>query len=463
MKITVLNGSPKGDLSVTMQYIEYIQKCFPGNVMTTHNISQRIKSIEKDKKAFEAVLKDVRSSDLVIWAFPLYYFLIPSQFKRFIELIFDRKASSLFKAKFTAVFSTSIHFFDHSAHNYMRAICDDLGMKFAGSYSASMYDLLKNGEREHLREFAALVFDAVENDTPSSRAYLPARRSRFTYRPSRPKEKFDAGSSKVLIISDAGKPSSNLARMVGQLRDSFASAPQAVTLSELDIKGGCLGCIQCGYDNQCVYGDSDGYHDFYETRVKTADIIFYCFETRDRHMSALWKQFFDRSFYNNHTPVLQGIQIGFLVSGPLGDMDSLREFLHAFPEFQMANLVDIISDECGDSKELDLRIRNMARAAISLSARKYRGSVSFLSVGGSKIFRDDIWSWLRFPFVADHRYYKKHGFYDFPKASLRQRFFNSILILLSGIPGFRDDVYKKRMKTEMIKPLKSILSKGDQK
>jgi len=29
MKITVLNGSPKGIKSVTMQYVQYIQKMFP--------------------------------------------------------------------------------------------------------------------------------------------------------------------------------------------------------------------------------------------------------------------------------------------------------------------------------------------------------------------------------------------------------------------------------------------------
>ncbi|MCK4349089.1 MAG: hypothetical protein KAW47_10775 [Thermoplasmatales archaeon] len=34
MKIIVLNGSPKGDLSVTMQYVAYIQKRFMADIMT---------------------------------------------------------------------------------------------------------------------------------------------------------------------------------------------------------------------------------------------------------------------------------------------------------------------------------------------------------------------------------------------------------------------------------------------
>ena len=41
-------------------------------------------------------------------------------------------------------------------------------------------------------------------------------------------------------------------------------------MRDLDIKGSCLGCLQCGYDNQCVYQDKDGYIDFYNTKLETA-------------------------------------------------------------------------------------------------------------------------------------------------------------------------------------------------
>jgi hypothetical protein len=82
---------------------------------------------------------------------------------------------------------------------------------------------------------------------------------------------------------------------------------------------------------------------------------------------------------------------------------------------------------------------------------------TFLGIGGRKIFRDEIWSSLRFPFIADHKYYKKHGFYDFPQSRKKQRIISSVLMTLSKIPGFRNEIYKKRMKNEMIKPLQSVL------
>ena len=44
---------------------------------------------------------------------------------------------------------------------------------------------------------------------------------------------------------------------------------------------------------------------------------------------------------------------------------------------------------------------------------------TFLGVGGHKIFRDQIWARLSFPFTADYRYYEEHGLFDFPQQDTR--------------------------------------------
>src|SRR4030043_198223 len=147
MKIIVLNGSPKGDLSVTLQYVHFVQKKFPQHELKIVNIASHIKKIEKDEKAFQEIIDEVRSSEGVLWAFPLYYLLVPSQYKRFIELIYERDAQAVFAGKYTATFSTSIHFFDHTAHHYLHAICDELNMRYVGFHSAHMKDLLSRKKR----------------------------------------------------------------------------------------------------------------------------------------------------------------------------------------------------------------------------------------------------------------------------------------------------------------------------
>ncbi|MCK4410600.1 MAG: NAD(P)H-dependent oxidoreductase, partial [Candidatus Eisenbacteria sp.] len=119
MKIAVLNGSPKGATSVTMQYVRYLQKEFPQHELNVLDISSRIGKIEKDERAFQDITAEVQSSDGVLWAFPLYYLLVPSGYKRFIELISERGAADAFRDKHAAVLTTSVHFFDHTAHNYM--------------------------------------------------------------------------------------------------------------------------------------------------------------------------------------------------------------------------------------------------------------------------------------------------------------------------------------------------------
>ena len=108
------------------------RKKFPGHDYEILNVAHDIRKIEKDTAVWNAILDSVRSADIVLWAFPLYYLLVCSQSKRFIELIFERKAQDAFAGSYAASLSTSIHFFDQTAHAYIHAICDDLGMPYLG-------------------------------------------------------------------------------------------------------------------------------------------------------------------------------------------------------------------------------------------------------------------------------------------------------------------------------------------
>ena len=107
------------------------------------NISERIKKIKRDETYFKEIITEIDSADGILWAFPLHVFLVAAQYKRFIEMITEKQVQYAFKNKYTDVLTTSIHFYGHTAHNYMNAICDDLDMKYLGYYSADMEDLFK--------------------------------------------------------------------------------------------------------------------------------------------------------------------------------------------------------------------------------------------------------------------------------------------------------------------------------
>ncbi len=459
MKIIVLNGSPKGDMSVTMQYVHFVQKKIPQHELKILNISQRIKTIEKKENAFRNITDEIRSADGLLWAFPLYILLVPSNYKRFIELIWERRAEDAFRGKYTASLSTSIHFYDHVAHNYINAICDDLDMKYAGGFSADMYDLLAEKERKRLILFAEHFFYTMENNKPTSKNFRSMIHSTFEYVPGGGQGSIGTGDKKVLVLTDSKDEGTNLGRMVRRFAGAFSGEVEVIDLNEIDIKGGCIGCIQCGYDNSCSYGDKDGYVEFFNTKVKAADILVFAGSIKDRYLSSRWKLVFDRSFFNNHAPVMMGKQLGFIISGPLGQIPNLRQALEAFYEVQQVGIVDFITDECGDSMKIDALLQSLADRLVRFADEGYIKPASFLGVGGKKVFRDDIYGRLRFPFRADHKFYKKNGFYDFPQKDYKSRIMNSILMLMNRIPSMRKELYTKRIKKEMIKPLQKVLKR----
>jgi hypothetical protein len=158
-------------------------------------------------------------------------------------------------------------------------------------------------------------------------------------------------------------------------------------------------------------------------------------------------------------PVLGGKQVAFVISGPLRQIPNLRQILEAWAEGQQADSVGFVTDECEDSAELDALLQRMAEQLVRFAAEGYKKPVTYLSVGGRKIFRDEIWGDLRFVFQADHRFYSRHGVYDFPQKRYKMRAVVAIMMLLTRIPRFREEV-RRRTKAEMVKPYQKLVEKA---
>ena len=456
MKIIILNGSPKGDISVTMQYINYIQKRFMQHELKIINVTQRMNKIEKDQKVFESIIEEIKNSDGVIWAFPLYVFTVHSEYQKFIELIFERNAESAFNEKYTAILTTSIHFYDHTAVNYMNSICDDLKMKYTDYFSPHMHDLEKEDVRKNLLKFAKKYFDAIENNEITFKNYSPISYSPIKYVPTTSHDKIDNSNKKVVILTDSLE-NTNLNTMIEKFRNSFSQTIECINLQDIDIKGGCLGCLKCGYNYECVYTGKDDFIQFYNSKLVTADIIVFVGTIKHRYLSSTWKKFFDRGFFNTHTPSLSGKQIGFIISGPLKQIPNLRQILEAYTQWQNCNLVGFATDEYDTSLEIDKQLYALSYNLIKLSTIDYSKPTTFLGVAGMKIFRDEIWGRIRFPFVADHKAYKALKVYDFPQKNYKSRITNFILILMCKLPFIKNKIYSNQMKHSIIASLKKIV------
>ena len=391
--------------------------------------------------------------------------LVSSQYKRFIELITERNVKNAFKEKYAALVCTSIHFYDHTAINYINAICDDLEMKFVDFFSADMGDLMIENMREQLFLFAENFIYIIDNNLPTSKKYPPLNYRKFNYEPSEFKKdnkKIDAGDKKVRIITDSTDEKTNLGKMIKKFLNCFSSEVEVINLNDIDIKGGCLGCIRCGYDNQCVYKGKDDLMEFWNTKLITSDILIFAGNIKDRYLSSRWKMVFDRGFFNGHVPTLIGKQMGFIISGPLGQISNLRQILQARIEFQESNFVDIITDEFGESFEIDSLLHNFANQLIKFSSSNYIKPPTFLAEGGKRILRDAVYGKLRFVFRADDKYYEKTGLYDtFPQNDKNAKKMNDMLIpLIENNEDFRKNFYANTNKA-MLKQFKNILAKAD--
>ena len=136
MKILVLNGSPKGAYSITLQTVNYLEKLHPEHTFEVLHVGQRIKALEKD---FSPALTALESADLLLFSYPVYTFVAPCQLHRFIELL--KEANLDLSGKYATQLSTSKHFYDITAHRYIQDNCQDLGLRYIPGLSADMDDL----------------------------------------------------------------------------------------------------------------------------------------------------------------------------------------------------------------------------------------------------------------------------------------------------------------------------------
>jgi multimeric flavodoxin WrbA len=440
VKIIVLNGSPKGDTSVTIHSVKYLQKKYPEHEFKILNISKRIKGIERRQATFDGIIEDIAAADAVLWAFPLYLLMVPARLKRFIELIYERSAQAAFVGKYTAAISTSIHFCDHIAHRYIQGICDDLDMKFIASFSADMMDLIDEQERKRLTQFGNYFLSTIQHQHPTVKRFHPLVWQNFTYDPGEGYRSVELDDKKVLVISDARAEETNLQRMVNRFRASFASEIEVVNLHDLKIVSSCIGCLKCGYNNECAFSERDDYNPFYKDKVLKADVLIFAARMTDRHLSALWKTYFDRSFFMGHCPSLIGKQLGFIISGPLSNNENLREFFESYAGWQHANVIGFVIDEIGNNEAIDTQLQGLARQGIEFAKIGYIQPSTFLGVGAQKVFRDDIWGRLRTVFQADHRAYKKLGWYDFPMWDLPTHLMAAMGTVGMNIPKVREQI-----------------------
>ena len=453
MRILVINGSPKGKDSVTLQTVNYLEALFSEHSFDVLHAGQRIRGFERDFSAAKAALE---AADLILFCYPVYTFLVPAQLHRFIDLIEESGAGVA--GKFATQLSTSKHFYDTTAHRFIADRCADLGLRYIRGLSADMEDLLhKQGQREAEAFFRHVLWNIEHgySERPSVEGREQAASPVIASTASAMPTTGEAFHVALVTDFDPQAPESALLALIDrfQARLQGSATCELINLHEFPFAGGCLGCFNCASDGTCIY--KDGFDDYLRQHINSADAVVYAYTVCHHSMGYRFKLYDDRQFCNGHRTVTMGKPVGYLVDGELAAEENLRTLMEARAQVGGNYLVGVATDATNPDAEVD----QLAETLAYVVRHHYEQPKNFYGVGGMKIFRDLIYQ-MQGLMKEDHRFYKQHGFYkDFP-----QRRKGTILGMYLVSALMANKTLRKRSKVSMtdgmLMPYRMIIEKA---
>ena len=450
MNILVLNGSPSGPDSITLQTFNYIQACSLADHADILHVGQRIKAIEKDFTEAEELL---RRADLLLFCYPVYTFLVPSQLHRFIELIKEHGIDV--SGKHAAQITTSKHFYDMKAHRFIADNCADLGLLYEGVLSADMDDLLHEKGRKQALSFFRFLLWRMEHGFADAPVIHPKRTNRIMAS-ANVYNAMDRHGKIAVVYDDPGDGNEYLQAMIRRFVSTISTECTLVNLSAFPFAGGCLGCFRCAVNGTCVY--KDGFDSYLRERINSADAVVYAFRIKDHSMGSRFKMYDDRQFCNGHRTVTMGKPVGYLIDGDLEAEENLRTVIEARAQVGGNYLAGTATDTEDPDKAVDALARTLEYAITN----QYETPKNFYGTGGLKIFRDLIYQ-MQGLMKEDHRFYKEHGFYDdFPQ---KKKGMIAAMYLVSAMMNNKQ-LQKKMpvsMTEGMLMPYKAIIENAKKK
>ena len=447
MNILVLNGSPKGKYSITLQTINYLQKLYPSYNFEVLDVGHRIKALERD---FSPALEAIGRAEVLLFSYPVYTFIAPYQLHRFIELLKESGASVA--GKFATQLSTSKHFYDVTAHRYVEDNCNDMGLKYIQGLSADMDDILTEKGQSDAKAFFEYVDYCVRNNI-----YEKSSVKKSEYTPKQVSIPESAGNKNgdIVVLTNCEENDKQLKAMIERFRAVIPRKTRVINIREYPFKGGCLGCFNCAVSGKCVY--KDGFDDFLRESIQKTQAIVIAFTIKDHSMGASFKLYDDRQFCNGHRTVTMGMPMGYLISGDYSNEYNLQMIVEGRAQVGSNFLAGVATDEADPDGEID-KLSEKLEYALN---NNYVPPQNFYGIGGMKIFRDLIWL-MQGMMKADHKFYKAHGQYDFPQKKRSRMLMMYLVGALLSNPKLLSKMGNK-MNEGMLMPYKKMLDDLDKK
>jgi len=406
MKITVINGSPKGKESITYHHVLFLEKHFKALDFTYLHIGRNIK---KYLNNIDEVIDQMIESDLVLVIYPVYTFVVPYQLMAFFNSLNFHQRKDELKDIYVSQLSTSKHFYDITAYDYVKLQAQSLGMSYLDGVTIDMNDLLIEKGRFRLVSFMDKVIDQVNRKIKYPYYKVQALPLNDFYYEQVPEP--DKIKSSVLVIYNGVNYSETLKNMISAFENLCEYEVHRLDLSNVNIRGGCLGCLRCVYTSHCVYKDE--YEKMYQDKIHKADVIVYASDIDNHYIHEDFKLLDDRAFYNGHRVNVKKKAVTYLLNGSLTTEFNLKMIIEAKAEVGHMCLLKPVTTESDDILE---DIKRLTYDLSYFMKHQPEARSSFYGVGGMKVFRDLVYD-MRGLMVEDHKYYKKNNLYDFPRKS----------------------------------------------
>lgn len=460
-EIVIINASPKGEYSLTVQYARYMVAHEPDITSTIIDVGEKLTMMQYDTAWFDETCSAIERCDAIVWATPVYTMLVPWQLIRFFDLVKQAGRSTIFNGKYATSVMSCFHYYDHLAQDWLQGTCEDVGISFVEGLTVDNKDLLRKEFRASMRFFMSEFHNACRDRLPAVRKSRPLSGTRspgfaVALDPSGrtvPKK----NDLRTVLLTDEQGRDGNLTRMIEVFKQAYPNAVEVVDINDFPYEGACQGCLRCELVGEC--DRHDGFQKFYQDLVNSCDVLIHAMNLEGRYLVPIWKLFLDRTFSNGHRTSMMGKHTCYLVAGPLGELPNVRQFLEGKDNVGRENSMGVISDEVADSAQLQSLIETTALRLDRAARAKYQKSVNFLGIGGMKIFRDLIYG-MRKVVRDDHRFYKERRLYDFPQRDLKNQLFNFLMGFAFMFRFVRLQAFNT-MKPLYIAPHKKLVDSGE--
>lgn len=451
MKIYVINASPKTKYSVTYQTVEFLIASNPDDEFKVIHVGNKVKKYSS-AESMDECLKEMQDYDVILFVYPVYTFLAPYQLAQFINNMKSRPGVKNIEGKFASQITTSKHFYDVTAHKYIKDNCDDMKMKSITGLAADMDDLVTEYGIKNARDFFKYVKFSIQNNSYLISNIPASKKHDYVYSNTVENISHQNGFDTV-IVTDCKEDDFTLRQMINNFKSVYKYKTREVNIADFKFTGGCLGCFECATDGKCIY--KDGFENMLRDEVQNADVVILAAKIIDHSLGPVFKCYDDRQFCNGHRVLTNGKSIAYILDGCISVENNLQVLIEARSDVSHMYLAGTASSESENSDKITSELEKLAASIAYAMENKLTRPQSFYGVGGMKIFRDLIYV-MRGLMKEDHAFYKKHSIYNFPQKQRGLIFKMKFVGFLMSIPSIKKKS-RGMMNDIILKPYKEVI------